>query len=448
MKVLSRTRVVLVLLTLFGSVFSVGGFAVDASSVWVFGGSEWDASKFAIAPCPTITSFTPTSGPVGTSVSITGTNLGAAVTAIKFGSTAVIAKSLTGPTKIYALVPPGVTGPTGKITVTTADCSVTSSTEFAYVFAPVITSFSPVTAAPGEKVFVDGKYFTGTTFVKIANTQAASFTVISDTKLRLFTKPGAFSGKITIETPYGSGTSAGVFTSAGSPPKLTVPTTPTPIFKGSTVTINGTNFLGASSLTFGGVNAASFTVVADTKITAVVGGGSDYGDIRVEVVTPNGKDSATEIVKKLVLAGESYAGGIVVTTDSSGLHGLAVSAADLGTAVPWGPTNITTGAASETDGAANTTKIIAAAGNASSAAKLCRDYRGGGFSDWFLPAKTQLYAMMLVSDTSNGPITGIGLNKYWSSTEFDIGNGHYYSWKSWMSAAKSNPLRVRAMRVF
>jgi hypothetical protein len=447
MRVLNRTRVVLVLLTLFGNVFSVGGLAVDGSSVGSFGGGEWDASRFPIGPCPTITSFTPTSGPVGTSVFITGTNLGA-VTAIKFGSTTVIAKNLQGPKNVQAFVPQGVTGPTGKITITTADCSVTSSGEFTYVFAPVITSFSPVTGKAGEKVIVDGKYFTGTRFAKIANTEVASFTVVSDTKLRLYTKPGSFSGKITVETPYGSGTSAGVFTTAAPPPKLTVPTTPTLIFKGSTVTINGTNFLGASSLTFGGVNAASFTVVNDTKITAVVGGGSNYGDIRVEVVTPNGKDSATEVVKKLILAGESHAGGIVVTTDSSGLRGLVVSATDLGTAVPWGPTYVTTGAASETDGAANTTTIIAAAGNAGSAAKLCRDYRGGGFSDWFLPAKTQLYAMMRVSDTSNGPITGIGLNKYWSSTEFDIGNGHYYSWTSWRSAAKSNPLRVRAMRVF
>jgi len=54
---------------------------------------------------------------------------------------------------------------------------------------------------------------------------------------------------------------------------------------GTTVTITGTNFTGATSVSFGGVPAASFTVLSATNITAVVGNGSSGS---VAVTTPAG----------------------------------------------------------------------------------------------------------------------------------------------------------------
>jgi hypothetical protein len=50
--------------------------------------------------------------------------------------------------------------------------------------------------------------------------------------------------------------------------------TPTHTRRGQTVTISGTNFTGTTALSFGGVPAASFTVVNDTTIEAVVGAGA------------------------------------------------------------------------------------------------------------------------------------------------------------------------------
>ncbi len=54
---------------------------------------------------------------------------------------------------------------------------------------------------------------------------------------------------------------------------------------GITVTIHGNGFTGATSVTFGGTAAASYTVVNDSTITAVVGTGSSGN---VQVVSPNG----------------------------------------------------------------------------------------------------------------------------------------------------------------
>ena len=55
---------------------------------------------------------------------------------------------------------------------------------------------------------------------------------------------------------------------------------------GSTVTLTGTNFIGATAVKFNGVNATSFTVNSATSITAVVPQAATTGTITVE--TPNG----------------------------------------------------------------------------------------------------------------------------------------------------------------
>ena len=75
---------------------------------------------------PTITSFSPTAGPVGSSVTITGTNFTGA-TSVKFNgvSATFIVNSAT---KITATVPTGAT--TGPISVTTAGGTATSTSNF------------------------------------------------------------------------------------------------------------------------------------------------------------------------------------------------------------------------------------------------------------------------------------------------------------------------------
>lgn len=70
--------------------------------------------------------------------------------------------------------------------------------------------------------------------------------------------------------------------SMGLPPVISS-FTPSSETTGNTVTISGTGFLGATAVSFGGSPAASFTVVNNTTITAVVGAGANG---EVKVVTP------------------------------------------------------------------------------------------------------------------------------------------------------------------
>ena len=78
-------------------------------------------------PAPTISSFAPASGSVGTSVLINGTNL-SAVSGVQFNGVAASVWKIVSATQISATVPLGAT--TGPVRVSTATVSATSSTAF------------------------------------------------------------------------------------------------------------------------------------------------------------------------------------------------------------------------------------------------------------------------------------------------------------------------------
>jgi hypothetical protein len=109
-------------------------------------------------------------------------------------------------------------------------------------------------------------------------------------------------------------------------------------------------------------------------------------------------------------------------------------------------------------GSANTTAIIAQGGDEQFpyAAHVARDYRGGGFSDWYLPSKDELCQLYVNRDVIGGfyrPSWG-GVGYYWSSSQSaaqanrawcqDFGG---LSGKSGISF-KGFPFRVRAVRSF
>jgi len=81
-------------------------------------GRVTSANNFAVTPfiVPTVSSFTPTSGPTGTPVTVTGTHFSGA-SAVKVNGKAA-SFNVVSDTQVKLVVPPGA--PTGKIAVTTA----------------------------------------------------------------------------------------------------------------------------------------------------------------------------------------------------------------------------------------------------------------------------------------------------------------------------------------
>lgn len=158
-----------------------------------------------------------------------------------------------------------------------------------------------------------------------------------------------------------------------------------------------------------------------------------------------------------IAIGLSYGGGIIFDVDGSGLHGLIAATTDQSTAIPWAPGSLfttITNASSSTNGSANTTQIISVYGNSGSyAAKLCRDYRGGNYTDWFLPSNDQLFKLSGFQDVVGGFPTPCFLCtfNYWSSTEYDYFRAwdQNFNYGSSFNNPQKNQLNyVRAVRVF
>jgi hypothetical protein len=266
------------------------GLCVQTHSIGGGGGSP-----------PTVTSFSPTSGPVGTPVDIQGTNF-VNVQSVTFNGVADSSATVNNSGDISAHVPTGAT--TGKITVTTSNGSGSSATNFTVTSSgspPVVSSFSPTSGPVGTTVAINGSNFTGATKVTFGGT-AASYFVNSSVKITASVPAGAVTGKIAVTTGNGTGTSVSNFTVTGGGGGGGAPTitgfSPTSGFQGQTVVITGTNFTGATSVRLGNATA-SFTVNSSTQITATVPREFFLGSYKWVVTTPAGTAASTTYFRYL-----------------------------------------------------------------------------------------------------------------------------------------------------
>src|SRR5438552_3279074 len=92
-----------------------------------------DDFAFMVTPSPTITSFTPTSGPGGTVVTIAGSNFTGATT-VAFNGQAAAAFGVNSDTQIQALVPSGASS--GPISITTPAGTGSSTSNFTVTAPP------------------------------------------------------------------------------------------------------------------------------------------------------------------------------------------------------------------------------------------------------------------------------------------------------------------------
>jgi hypothetical protein len=252
-------------------------------------------------PSPTVTSVSPTTGPLagGTSVVITGTNFTGTTGAagVKFGATNATGYTVNSNTQITATAPAGSAG-TVDVTVTNGSTSPTSAADqFTYVAAPTVTSISP-TSGPtggGTSVIITGTNFsttTGAAGVKFGANNAASYTVNSNTQITATAPAGTGTVDVTVTTVGGTSatTASDQFTYVGAPTVTSISPTSGPGSGGTTVTITGTNFTGATAVVFGAAAATGVTVNSATQITATSPAGTSTIDIRV---TTAGGTSAT-----------------------------------------------------------------------------------------------------------------------------------------------------------
>jgi hypothetical protein len=314
-------------------------------------GSALSVNDFTVTPPPSITSFAPASGSVGTAVTITGSHFTGA-TSVTFNGTAA-SFTVDSDTQIRANVPTGAT--TGKIGVTNAAGTTLSTNDFIVTALPVIASFTPSDGPVGREVTITGTNFTGATSVTFNGTSTASFTVDSGTQIRATVPAGASTGKITITNAVGSGFSATNFVVTAPPAITSFAPMSGPV--GTEVTITGTNFTGTSSVTFNGVSA-SFVVDSNTKIRATVPAGLPQGESKIGVVNSAGNALSTDnftvtvppsitsftpanglVGSEVTMTGANFTGATSVTFNGTLASFVVDSATQLRATVPAGATS-------------------------------------------------------------------------------------------------------------
>jgi hypothetical protein len=165
------------------------------------------AADFLVTAPPTISSFAPADGPVGTPVTILGANF-LGTTNVAFNGTAVAHFTVDSNTQLRAAVPAGAN--TGKISVANAEGTGFSENIFTVTSPPVIASFSPIRAVAGTEITIAGHNFSGATNVSF-NGKSTTFTLNDDTQLRAKVPAGAATGPISIANSAGAATSATSF---------------------------------------------------------------------------------------------------------------------------------------------------------------------------------------------------------------------------------------------
>jgi hypothetical protein len=169
--------------------------------------SAADQFTYVAPPPPSVTGVSPSSGPNGSFVTVTGTNLMGA-TVVDFGQGHPATSYTVGSASaIYATSPPG----SGTVDITVTTTGGTSSTSAADQFTyttplpPTVTAVSPNAGFSGYSVIVTGTGFTSTSAVYFAGV-AASFTVNSDTSITATAPTGAGVADVTVSTAGGTST--------------------------------------------------------------------------------------------------------------------------------------------------------------------------------------------------------------------------------------------------
>jgi LPXTG-motif cell wall-anchored protein len=287
-------------------------------------------AAFRYFAVPVVTSVDPDNGPSagGTPVTIHGSGFTGAG-APTFGGTTASNVDVVDDTTITATTPAHAAGAVD-VVVTTPDASGTATDAFTYNAPPSSLTVAP-SSGPidgGTDVTLTGTDLTDTTAVLVCGQAAGNLDVVSDTEVD-FTTPAGDVGSCDViveTTASGTTTVTNGFRYFAVPAVTSVDPGEGPIAGGTAVTVHGSGFTGATSVTFGGTAATEVTVVDDTTLTATAPAHA-AGSVDVVVTTPDASgtgtdaftyDAAASSLTVSPVAGPA-AGGTTITISGEGL---------------------------------------------------------------------------------------------------------------------------------
>ena len=236
---------------------------------------------------PAITGFSPTSGPEGTTVQISGKTL-TGTSQVDFNGTPATF-TVDADNLITTTVPLGASS--GSIHVVTPDGTATSPQTFTVL--PTITGFTPDHGPVGTSVIITGTHLSAATKVKFGGYPALTFTVDSSTQITAQVPPSAIDGPVLVSTSDGDVTSAGSYTVTPTITNLSANSA----HVGDSITITGTTLLGTTGVSFNGLPSTTFVVNSRTQVVATVPVGATTG--LVSLTTPDGTAVSPTTLKVL-----------------------------------------------------------------------------------------------------------------------------------------------------
>jgi formylglycine-generating enzyme required for sulfatase activity len=213
----AATSVVVVSSTSITAVTPAGAAGAKNVAVTTAAGTSTLKSGFTyVAPAPTVSSVSPTSGSTlgGTAITITGTALTGA-SSVTVGGVSAASVVVVSPTRITAVTPAGTAG-AKTIAVTTAGGTASLTNGFTYVApAPTVSSVSPTSGSTlgGTAITITGTNLTGASSVTVGGVAATSVVVVSPTRITAVTPAGTAGAKtVAVTTAGGTATVTGGFT--------------------------------------------------------------------------------------------------------------------------------------------------------------------------------------------------------------------------------------------
>jgi uncharacterized repeat protein (TIGR01451 family) len=245
-------------------------------------GSDTTSSNFIVTGgAPIITSFTPTNGVRGTSVTLNGADfINLDTPAVKFNGVAASNQTPTSTTMLVATVPDKATSGV----ITAANASGAGSSPSLFYLQPWITSLSTNGGIVNASFTMTGRSLTNTASVQV---NRINYIFSSSSSQIVATIPSnAISGQVEITTPGGIFITTGTFAIL---PKI-YGFSPAIGPAGTVVTISGTSLFDVTSVEFNGV-AAAVSSVATNQVQVAVPASAASGPLTV--LTPYGNDIST-----------------------------------------------------------------------------------------------------------------------------------------------------------
>lgn len=203
---------------------------------------------------------------------------------------------------------------------------------------PEVSSVSPDGGPPagGTSVVISGSHFAGVTAVDFGSVEATSVKAKSKTSLTVTSPAGTGTVDVTVTTPEGTSATSPADRFVYGPNVTGVSPDRGPANGGTSVTITGSDFTGATAVEFGSSEAASFEVNSESSITAVSPEGT--GTVDVRVIDPEATSSITSADQFSYVAAPTVAGVSPVVGPEAGGTEVAVTGTNFNevTAVDFG----------------------------------------------------------------------------------------------------------------